>query len=174
MTKQEKQLQINELTEKFNNSTFLYIVDTAGLNADETTTLRRNLHKSGVKMRVAKNTLIRKAMEESTNEYGELMDTLKGTTAIMFTDDVKAPAKAIKAFRAKSKKPILKGAYIDTDLFIGDENLTALTELKSKEDLIAEIIGLLQSPVKNVISALGSGGQKLTGILKTLEEKNNN
>ena len=172
MTREEKNIRIAELTEKFDNSTFLYVVDTAGLNALETTTLRRALHKAGVKMQVAKNTLIRKAMEDSKNEFGELMDTLKGTSAIMFTDDIKAPAKAIKAFRAKGDKPILKGAYIDSDLFIGDENLNALTELKSKEDLIAEIIGLLQSPVKNVLSALESGGSKLAGILKTLEEKN--
>ncbi len=172
MTKQEKEIQVAELTEKFNSSNFLYVVDTGGLNAIETTTLRRNLHKAGVSMRVAKNTLIKRAMQNSSNEYGELMDTLKGTSAIMFTEDAKSPAKTIKAFRAKKDKPILKGAYIDSDLFIGDENLTALTELKSKEDLIGEIITILQSPLSNVMSALKSGGNNLTGILKTLEERN--
>jgi large subunit ribosomal protein L10 len=171
MNKETKAKLVAELTEKFNDSTFLYVVDTSNLSALETTTLRRMLHKNGVKMQVAKNTLIKRAMDESERDFGELVDTLKGVSALMFTSEVKAPAQVISNLRKKGDKPVLKGAYIDNDLFIGDDKLGALTELKSKEDLIAEVIGLLQSPAKNVVSALQSSGGKLAGILKTLEEK---
>ena len=124
-------------------------------------------------MQVVKNTLIQKAVERSDVEWGELTDTLKGTTALLFASNPKAPAIAIQKFRKTSEKPILKGAFIDTDIFIGDDQLEALSNFKTKEDLIGEIIGLLQSPATNVISALQSGGNKLAGILKTLSEKEN-
>lgn len=124
-------------------------------------------------MQVAKNTLIRKAMEATGNDYSELFGTLKGTSAIMFSEVGNAPAKLIKEVRKNGDKPALKAAYIDSAVFIGDNQLDALTQLKSKEELIGDIIALLQSPAKNVISGLKSGGNKLAGILKTLEERGN-
>lgn len=171
MNKQEKEAIVNELAEKFRNYKFVYITDTADLTAASDNNLRRSLHKHGIKLQVAKNTLIRKAMELSGNNYGELPSILKGSSSLMFSDDAKIPAVAIKEFRKSSEKPVLKGAYIDSDIFIGDKELDALTKLKSKNELIGEVIGLLQSPATNVISALQSGGNKLAGIVKTLQER---
>ncbi len=172
MTRTEKENLVNELTEQLKESNFVYITDTGNLNAKDTNDLRRMLFQSGVKMRIAKNTLIELAMEKSGKEFGALKGTLKGTSAIMFSENMKAPAIAIQKFRGKKAVPALKGAYIDSDIFLGDDQLDALAKLKSKEDLIGEVIGLLQSPVRNVIGALQSGGHKLSGILKTLEERN--
>lgn len=124
-------------------------------------------------MQVAKNTLIIKALERSEREWGELIDTLKGTTALLFASNPKAPAVAIKDFRKKGDRPVLKGAFIDADVFIGDDQLEMLANFKTKEDLIGEVIGLLQAPAVNVISALKSGGGTLAGLLKTLSEKEN-
>lgn len=171
MNKQEKEAIVNELAEKFRNYKFVYITDTADLTAASDNNLRRSLHKHGIKLQVAKNKLIRKAMELSGNNYGELPSILKGSSSLMFSDDAKLPAVAIKEFRKSSEKPVLKGAYIDSDIFIGDKELDALTKLKSKNELIGEVIGLLQSPATNVISALQSGGNKLAGIVKTLQER---
>ena len=125
-------------------------------------------------MRVAKNTLIRKALEQvgdDSNQYEGLYDTLKGPTTLFFSDVSNLPAKVIKEYRKTSERPILKSAYIDSSIFMGDESLEALSKLKSKDELLGEIIGLLQSPAKNVIGALQSGGQKLMGILETLSER---
>jgi len=129
------------------------------------------LFKNGITLEVAKNTLIKKAFEKSGRDFGSLTDTLKGNSAIMFCEDMKAPAKAIKEFRKKGTIPTLKGACIDTDVFIGDNQLEALIALKSKNELIGEIIGLLQSPAQNVISALQSGGSTIAGVVKTLSER---
>jgi large subunit ribosomal protein L10 len=171
MNKQEKEDIVNSLAEQLRNYKFIYITDTSNLSAGNDNKLRRSLHKQGIKMQVAKNTLIRKAMEASGNNYGELPSILKGTSAIMFSDDAKIPALTIKEFRKTNDKPLLKGAYIDSDVFIGDSQLDVLTKLKSRNELIGEVIGLLQSPAQNVISALQSGGNKLAGIVKTLEER---
>ena len=171
MNKVQKGEIIEMLTQKFNEYNFIYVTDVAGLNAEKTSALRRELFKNGIEMEVAKNTLIEKALERSDKDYSGLVDTLKGNTALMFATDSKTPAKIIKAFRKKDTIPALKGAYIDSDIFLGDTSLEALVALKSKNELIGEVIGLLQSPAKNVIGALQSSGDKLAGIVKTLSER---
>jgi len=149
----------------------IYLADISGLNAVDTSNLRRACFKANIKLAVVKNTLLAKAMEASDKEFGELPDVLKGNTSLMLSETGNAPAKLIKNFRKKSEKPVLKGAFIEEAVYIGDENLDALVNIKSKEEVIGDIIGLLQSPAKNVISGLKSGGGKLAGILKTLSEK---
>jgi large subunit ribosomal protein L10 len=171
MKKEDKELVIDALAEKFTQFKNIYITDIASLNAQKTSDLRRLLFKNGITLEVAKNTLIKKAFEKSGRDVGSLTDTLKGNSAIMFCEDMKAPAKAIKEFRKKGTIPTLKGACIDTDVFIGDNQLEALIALKSKNELIGEIIGLLQSPAQNVISALQSGGSTIAGVVKTLSER---
>ena len=141
------------------------------MNAVLTSNLRRACFKANVNLAVVKNTLLSKAMEKSDKDFGELQDILKGNTSIMTASASNAPAKVIKDFRKKSDRPILKGAYVEESVYVGDDQLDALVSIKSKEQLIGEIIGLLQSPAKNVISALQSGGQKLSGILTTLSER---
>jgi large subunit ribosomal protein L10 len=149
----------------------MYIADISGLNAETTSNLRRACFKAGIELAVVKNTLLEKAMEASDNDYGDLSSVLKGNTSILIAENGNAPAKIIKEFRKKSDKPILKGAYIHQAVFIGDNQLDALVALKSKEEVIGEIIGILQSPAKNVVSALKSGGGKIAGIVKTLSER---
>ncbi len=173
MNREEKNAAIAALTEKLQSSNNLYIADTSNIGAIDTNNLRRELFKNGIEMLVAKNTLILKAMRNSGKDFGELEGALKGTSALMFCENAKAPAQAILKFRKKGDKPKLKGAYIDSAVFIGDDQLLALSTLKSKEDLIGDIVGLLQSPARNVISALQSGGGKIAGIVKTLSERNN-
>lgn len=173
MTREEKDILINELVEDIKNHQFVYVTDSSSMNAADSNALRRIMFQNGVKMRVIKNTLIRKALERSETNWEELTETLKGTTALLFASNPKAPAKAIKSFRKGGDKPVLKGAFIDSSVFIGDDKLDVLIDLKSREDLIAEIVGLLQSPAKNVVSALKSGGTTIAGILKTLSEKEN-
>jgi len=171
MTREEKAQVIEELTGTLTGSSVIYLTDISGLDATLTSNLRRACFKANVKLAVVKNTLLEKAMEKSDKEFGELPEVLKGNTSLMLSETGNAPAKVIKEFRKKSKKPILKGAFIDQSIYIGDEQLEALVNIKSREELIGDIIGLLQSPAKNVISALQSGGNKLSGILKTLSEK---
>jgi large subunit ribosomal protein L10 len=173
MTREEKNQLIDQLVDSFNNYEFIYVTDSSDLTANTNNELRRLLHKNGVKMQVAKNTLIKQALVRAEKDWGELTDTLKGTTALLFASNPKAPAIAIKDFRKKSDKPVLKGAYLDSAIYLGDDQLEALTNYKSKEDLIAEVIGLLQTPAKRVISSLQSGGSTLSGLLKTLSEKEN-
>jgi large subunit ribosomal protein L10 len=171
MTREEKAQVIEELTGTLKESSVIYLTDISGLDAQLTSNLRRACFKANVKLAVVKNTLLEKAMEKSDKEFGELPDVLKGNTSLMLSETGNAPAKVIKEFRKKSKKPILKGAFVEQAIYIGDDQLDALVNIKSKEELIGDIIGLLQSPAKNVISALQSGGNKLSGILKTLSEK---
>lgn len=173
MNREEKNATIAALTEKLKASNCLYLADTSCIGAIDTNNFRRELFKVGVEMLVAKNTLVLKAMRESGKEFGDLEGALKGTTALLFSENLKAPAQAILKFRKKGDKPALKGAWIDSAVYIGDNQLEALSNLKSKEDLIGEIVGLLQSPARNVISALQSGGGKIAGIVKTLSEKSN-
>jgi large subunit ribosomal protein L10 len=153
------------------DSNVVYIADISNLNAETTSNLRRACFKAGIQLNVVKNTLLEKAMEASANDYGDLPSVLKGNTSIMIAENGNAPAKIIKEFRKKSDRPLLKGAYIHQAIFIGDNQLDALVSLKSKEEVVGEIIGLLQSPAKNVISALKSGGGKIAGIVKTLSER---
>ncbi|MGA1030775.1 MAG: 50S ribosomal protein L10 [Flavobacteriaceae bacterium] len=171
MTREEKITAIENLKESLQGTKNLYLTDIAGLNAAQTSALRRACFKAGIKLSVVKNTLLAKAMEASGTDYGVLKDILKGNTSLMFSESGNAPAKVIKEFRKKSDKPMLKGAFVEEAIFVGDDQLDILTALKSKEELIGEIITLLQSPTKNVVSALQSGGGKLSGILKTLSER---
>ncbi|RZN79086.1 MAG: 50S ribosomal protein L10 [Winogradskyella sp.] len=171
MTREEKSLVIEELTAQLADNTNIYLTDISGLNAVDTSNLRRACFKADVRLAVVKNTLLEKAMEASDKEFGDLPTTLKGNTSVMYSETGNGPAKVIKAFRKKSEKPLLKGAFIEESIYIGDDQLDALVEIKSREELLGEIIGLLQSPAKNVISALKSGGGTLAGIIKTLSEK---
>jgi len=171
MTREEKSRVIEDLTATLAESNVVYLADISGLNAETTSNLRRACFKAGIRLEVVKNTLLEKAMEASDNDYGDLPSVLAGNTSIMIAENGNAPAKVIKEFRKKEDKPILKGAYIHQAVFIGDNQLDALIALKSKEEVIGEIIGLLQSPAKNVVSALKSGGGKIAGIIKTLSEK---
>jgi len=171
MTREEKSQVIEELTLQLADNANIYLADISGLNAGSTSDLRRICFKSNVKLAVIKNTLLAKAMEASDKDFGDLPSVLKGNTSVMYSETGNAPAKIIKAFRKKSDKPLLKGAFIEQAIYIGDEQLDALVDIKSREEMIGEIIGLLQSPAKNVVSALKSSGGKLAGILKTLSEK---
>ncbi len=170
-TREQKAQLIKELTQKLSDYEVIYIVDILGLNAKVTTDLRRACHNSDVKLQVVKNTMLQQAMDASDKEFGELREVLKGNSALMLSDVGNKPARIIKNFRKKSEKPVLKGAWIEESIYVGDDQLEALVSIKSKEELLGDLIGLLQSPVKNVISALKSGGGKIAGILKTLSEK---
>jgi len=171
MTREEKSQVIENLTTQLSENPIIYLADISGLDAGTTSNLRRACFKAGVRLAVVKNTLLAKAMESSDKEFGDLAGTLKGNTSLLFSETGNAPAKVIKEFRKKSDKPILKGAYIEEAVYIGDDQLNNLVDIKSKEELIGEIIGLLQSPAKNVISALKSGGSTISGIVKTLSER---
>ncbi len=171
MTREEKATVIEDLTAQLAENATIYLADISGLDAGTTSDLRRACFKANIKLSVVKNTLLAKAMEASEKEFGELPEVLKGNTSLMFSEVGNGPAKLIKAFRKKSEKPLLKGAFVEEAVYIGDENLDTLVSIKSKEEMIGEIIGLLQSPAKNVISGLKSGGGKLAGILKTLSER---
>jgi large subunit ribosomal protein L10 len=171
MKKEQKSQLVDELAEQISQSNYLYITDISDLNSVDTSKLRRLCFRRNVKLIVAKNTLLKKAMEKTGRDYSELFPVLKGSTSIMLAEINNMPAKLIKEFRANSPKPILKGAYVEESFYIGDDQLDALINIKSKNELIGDIIGMLQSPVQNVLSALQSGGSNLSGILKTLSEK---
>lgn len=171
MTREEKSQVIENLTAQLSDNTTIYLADISGLNAGDTSNLRRACFKAGIKLSVVKNTLLSKAMESSDKDFGQLSEVLKGNTSLMFSETGNAPAKVIKEFRKKSERPLLKGAYIEEAVYVGDEQLDALVSIKSKEEVIGDIIALLQSPAKNVISALKSGGGTIAGIVKTLSER---
>ena len=171
MTREEKSRVIEDLTAQLAENNTIYLADISGLNAGNTSNLRRACYKANVKLAVVKNTLLAKAMESSDKDFGDLPSILKGNTSIMFSDTGNAPAKVIKEFRKKSDTPLLKGAFVEEAIYVGDDYLDTLVNIKSKEEVIGDIIGLLQSPAKNVVSALKSGGGKIAGILKTLSEK---
>ena len=154
MTREEKSIAIEDLTARLADVNVVYLADTSGLDADTTSNLRRACFKAGIKLEVVKNTLLEKAMEASVNDYGDLPSVLKGNTALMISETANGPAKIIKEFRKKSDKPLLKGAYINQEIYIGDNQLDGLVAIKSKEEVIAEIIGLLQSPAQRVLAAL--------------------
>ena len=154
MTREEKSIAIEDLTPQLAGTNIVYVSDISGLDAETTSNLRRACFKAGIKLEVVKNTLLAKAMEASDNDYGDLPSVLTGNSAIFIADVANAPGKIIKDFRKKAAKPILKGAYINSEIYIGDDQLDTLATIKSKEELIGEIIGLLQSPAQRVISAL--------------------
>ena len=172
MKKEEKSQVIDSLVEQLANNSHFYLTDVATLSAAKTSTLRRMCFNKNIKMLVVKNSLLKKAMERSTaKDYQPLIGTLKGSTAIMFSEVGSDPAKLIKEFRKGGDRPLLKSAFVEECAYVGDDQLDALASIKTKNEMIGEIIGLLQSPAKNVISALQSGGGKLAGIVKTLSEK---
>ncbi len=173
MTKTEKTAAIEALKEKFDQASNFYITDSSTLTVAQINKLRRLCFQNGVEMHVVKNTLARKAMDALPAErnYPALYDALHGPTTLMFAESVKTTAKLIKEFRKDSERPILKAAYIDSSVFLGDDQLEVLLKLKSKEELVGEVLMLLQSPARNVVSALLSGGQTIAGIVKALEER---
>jgi large subunit ribosomal protein L10 len=172
MTKEEKAKYIDDLSAELIEANVFYLTDTAELTVETVNNLRRKCFQSNIRLRVVKNTLLEKAMDRVENrDYGQLKDTLSGQTAIMFSEVGNVPAKLIEEFRKKNDKPILKGAYIDEAVFLGDDQLSMLSSIKSKDEVIGEIVGLLQSPAKNVISGLKGQGGKIAGILKTLENR---
>ena len=171
MNKKEKNELIDVLNKMLNENKNFYLADIAGLTAEESSSLRRLCYKQNVTIQVVKNTLLKKALDKNSTDFAQLDDILKGNTSLMFAEEAKAPASVIKTFRKKSDKPILKAAHIEEEFYIGDNNLSMLSELKSKNELIGDIITLLQSPAKNVISSLQSSTNKLSGIVKALSEK---
>ena len=171
MNKKEKNELIDVLNNMLDENKNFYLADIAGLTAEESSSLRRLCYKQNVTIQVVKNTLLKKALDKNSTDFAQLDDILKGNTSLMFAEEAKAPASVIKTFRKKSDKPILKAAHIEEEFYIGDNNLSMLSELKSKNELIGDIITLLQSPAKNVISSLQSSSNKLSGIVKALSEK---
>ncbi len=175
MTREEKNQVIDVLTDKINKASHIYITDSLGLNAGDTVNLRKECYKNEIELVIAKNTLLKKAIEKSDKDLSELFEALTGQTSVMFSETGNKPAKLIKDFRKKNnlEMPYLKGAFVEEGFYFGDDQIDALVSIKSKDELIADVIGMLQSPVQNVLSALQSGGNTLSGVLKTLEEKNN-
>ena len=172
MTRTEKDQLIDELVQVLAEKNVVYLTDASGLDSEATTSLRRECYKKDITVRVVKNTLLRKAMERTeARDYTELYEVLKGQTALLFGDIGNAPARVLKEFRKKHDMPILKGAYVEEATYLGDENLEALTNIKSKEELVADVIALLQSPMKNVVGALNSGGNTVSGLVKALQER---
>lgn len=172
MKKEDKSLIIAQIGEQLASYSCVYLVQTSGLNAEKTSNLRRACFGADVKMLCVKNTLLRKAMEASDVDYSGLFDLLHGETTLLLSNVGNAPAKLIKKFREKKETlPILKGAYVEESIYVGEDQLETLANIKSKNELIADVVALLQSPAKNVVSALQSGAGKLHGILETLSKK---
>ena len=173
MKREDKNTIINGLVQRLNEYKHFYLTDIGNLNAKDTSDLRRECYEHQIKLVVVKNKLLKKAFEQTQGKYDELYPLLKEATSVMFTNTGNAPARLIKEFRKTHSKPLLKAAYVEESFYLGDEQLDTLSNLKSREELIADIVLLLQSPMRNVIGALQSSGNTITGILKTQEEKNN-
>ncbi len=171
MRRDEKTDIINSLADTLKEYSHFYLTDTAQLNAADTSDLRRKCFENQIKLVVVKNTLLKRALEQAGLECGELFPVLKGSTAVMFSNNGNTPAKMIRDFRKSHPKPLIKGAFIEESVYVGENLLETLVALKSREELIGDIIMLLQSPAKNVISALQSGGSKIHGVLETLSKK---
>lgn len=173
MTRDQKTAEIEALRELFEANAFFYIADASTMTVEKVNAFRRACYDKGVAMKVAKNTLIRKALETQpeAKNYSSVFDALHGPTAVLFADVANVPARLLSDFRKENDKPLLKAAYIDGAAFLGDDQLETLTKLKSKEELLGEVIGLLQSPASNLVSALKSGGGKIAGLVKALEER---
>lgn len=172
MRREDKNVLIDKLAEQINQYPHFYLTDISDLNADVTSKLRRKCFEKQIELVVVKNTLFIKALERSgKSDFTQLYDSIKGSTSVMFTETGNVPAKLIKEFRKKNPKPLLKAAFVEESIYVGENQLEALASLKSKNELIADVIALLQSPAKNVVSALQSGGNILSGVVKTLSEK---
>jgi len=171
MRREDKNILIEQITEDINKYDHFYLTDIAGLNASDSTELRGKCYEQGIKLMVVKNTLMKLALDKAEGDFEELYPVLKNNTAVMFADTANAPGKVIKGFLDKHEKPILKAAYAADSIFVGEENLDMLASMKSRDELIGDIVILLQSPMKTVISQLQSGGQIISGVLKALEEK---
>jgi large subunit ribosomal protein L10 len=172
MRREEKNAVIDSLAEKINQYPHFYVTDTSNLNAAATSNLRRKCFEKNIKMVVVKNTLLIKALERSEKtDFTPIYESLKGVTSVMFTDSGSVPAKLIKDFRRTSDRPLLKAAFVEESFYVGDNQLTALATLKTKNELIADVVAILQSPAKTVISQLQSGRNILAGVVKTLGER---
>jgi large subunit ribosomal protein L10 len=173
MTRNEKAAAIEQLKERFENNEYFYIADASTLTVEQTNKLRGLCFEKGISMQVVKNTLARKALETfpEENNYSAVFDALKGPTALMFAEVANAPAKVIKEFRGEGERPILKAAYIASAVYTGDDQLDALAKLKSREEMISDVLTLLQSPMQNLLGALQSGGNNVANLLKALEER---
>jgi large subunit ribosomal protein L10 len=173
MNRDQKAVAIDELKEKFEKYSFFYLTDSSTLSVQKINELRSMCFEKGVEMKVVKNTLAWKALAGASADknYSSLEEALHGPTAILFAETANLPAKIILDFRKDGTKPELKAAYIDSGIYFGDDELKNLKSLKSKDELVGEILGLLQSPIKNVIGALSSGGNKIAGLVKALEER---
>jgi large subunit ribosomal protein L10 len=171
MKSSEKKVIINNLQEQIDSYSHFYLTDISGLNAEVTSDLRRQCFNKEVKLVVVKNTLLRKALEKSNKDTEEIYDALKGNTTVMFSENGNVPAKLIKSFSKQHKKPVLKAAYVEESIYMGEDQLEALIAVKSKNELIADVVALLQSPVQTVLGQLQSGGNIIHGVLDTLKEK---
>jgi large subunit ribosomal protein L10 len=171
MKKEDKRNVIESLTEKINNSAHFYLTDIASLNAEDTSVLRRKCFENNIQMEVVKNTLVKLALEKAEGEFEGLYEVLKGNTSIMFTETGNGPAKLIKELRKTNEKPVLKGAFVEEGIYIGDDQIDVLSSIKSKEEVIGDIVLLLQSPIKNVLGALQSAPNTIGGLVKTLQER---
>jgi len=171
MKKEDKRAIVEQLGSEISSYAHFYLADIGGLNAAQTSDLRRLCNKENIKLIVVKNTLLKLALENASVDFSELYGTLKGETSLMLSDSGNAPAKVIKSFSKTNKKPVLKAAYVEESFYIGENQLETLISIKSKFELIADVIALLQSPAKNVVSALQSGGTTIHGVLKTLSER---
>ena len=172
MTRDKKDLQIIEIKQLLSDNSVVYLTDASGLNSEDTTDFRRACFKKDVRMKIVKNTLLRKAMDETEGtDYSDLYEVLTGQTALLLGNVGNEPAKLLKDFRKKHSIPVLKAAYVEEASYIGDDQLDALTAIKSKDELIADIVALLQSPMKNVVGALQSGGNTISGLVKALENR---
>jgi large subunit ribosomal protein L10 len=173
MTRDEKAVVLEDLKQKFAESSFFYVADTTTMTVDKVNKLRRSFFENNIQMVVVKNKIALKALEAADpgKNFSAIYPAFKGTSAVLFTQTANLPARLIETFRKENEYPLVKAAYIDTAVYFGDENLSTLSKLKSKEELVGEVLGLLQSPARNVISALQSGGQTIAGLVKTLQER---
>ena len=173
MRREEKDVIIENLAQRLNETKHFYLTDISELNAEETSNLRRKCFEKEISLLVVKNTLLRKAMEKSDGDFNDLYDVLKDSTSIMFCETGNLPAKLIREFRKTLERPILKAAFVEESIYVGDNQLEALSKIKSKTELLGDLLALLQSPATNLVSALASSGSKLAGALTTLSEKEN-
>jgi large subunit ribosomal protein L10 len=173
MRREEKEVIIDNLAQRLDESKHFYLTDISSLNAEQTSDLRRKCFEKEIGLLVVKNTLLRKAMEKSEGDFNDLYDVLKDSTSIMFSETGNTPAKLIKEFRKTMEKPVLKAAFVEESIYIGDDQLEALSNIKSKDELLGDLLMLLQSPATSLVSALASSASKMAGALKTLSEKEN-